>query len=210
MVQTARSEKSAEARRMEILGATLDLVAVRGGDNVRLRDVAGATGLSVGTLQHYFETRDNLLEEAFLLHHTAIIDSLQSANDPTLDPWTRIQRMIETVTPADRLKFRSSAWVELVSQAGRLERLGDAARETYEAWRAMFEAAAEQGIEQGIFSPRLPTHAAISALMAAVDGYEIVLVLGIGDTSAESIRASLVQLAEALLGVDSATTDVER
>ena len=48
-------------RKRAILDATLRLVAAQGAGAVRLRDVARESGVSVGSLQYYFDSRDQLV-----------------------------------------------------------------------------------------------------------------------------------------------------
>jgi AcrR family transcriptional regulator len=43
----------------------LCIVAERGLDDVSVREVASAAGVSIGTVQHYFRTKDDMLFTAF-------------------------------------------------------------------------------------------------------------------------------------------------
>ena len=61
-------------RKQAILDATLRLVAAQGAAAVRLRDVARAAGVSVGSLQYYFDSRDQLVRAAFDQHARAVVD----------------------------------------------------------------------------------------------------------------------------------------
>ncbi|MFI9051503.1 TetR/AcrR family transcriptional regulator [Streptomyces sp. NPDC053427] len=56
-----------EARRQEISEALWRLASARGLDGVSLRDVAAEADISLGRLQHYFRTKDEML--AFALQH---------------------------------------------------------------------------------------------------------------------------------------------
>src|SRR5262249_36497332 len=60
-----RAPYRCDEQRVAILDATLDLVASEGCDTLRLRDVAARARVSIGSVQHYFDTRENLLIEAF-------------------------------------------------------------------------------------------------------------------------------------------------
>lgn len=51
----------AEARRAELAAATRRVVLRRGMEGVTLRDVAQEAGWSIGILQHYFKSKDELL-----------------------------------------------------------------------------------------------------------------------------------------------------
>jgi AcrR family transcriptional regulator len=54
-----------DERRAEIVGALLRIIDEHGLDGVSVRDVATAAGVSVGRVQHYFPTKDRLLQAAF-------------------------------------------------------------------------------------------------------------------------------------------------
>ena len=56
----------AQARRPQILDAAMRAIIEHGFDAVRYVDVAEEAGVAVGTVQHYFASRDALLGAAFL------------------------------------------------------------------------------------------------------------------------------------------------
>jgi AcrR family transcriptional regulator len=58
-----------DARRREIADALLALAAAEGLESVSLRHVAAAAGISMGAVQHYFRTKDEMLQ--FALQHQA-------------------------------------------------------------------------------------------------------------------------------------------
>ncbi|MCO1658336.1 TetR family transcriptional regulator C-terminal domain-containing protein [Pseudonocardia sp. S2-4] len=58
-----------EARRREIAEAVLRLAAADGLESVSLRQVAAEAGISMGAVQHYFRTKDDML--GFALEHLA-------------------------------------------------------------------------------------------------------------------------------------------
>ena len=54
-----------DVRRREIVEALLAIIGEQGLDGVSLREVATKAGVSVGRVQHYFRTKDQMLEAAF-------------------------------------------------------------------------------------------------------------------------------------------------
>lgn len=52
-------------RKQEVTDALLRIVAVRGLDQVSVRQVAAEADVSIGTVQHYFPTKDDMLAAAF-------------------------------------------------------------------------------------------------------------------------------------------------
>jgi AcrR family transcriptional regulator len=61
-VQPLSSRRPREAA---LTDAVLSIVAERGLDHVSVREVASAAGVSIGTVQHYFPTKDDMLLAAF-------------------------------------------------------------------------------------------------------------------------------------------------
>lgn len=56
-----------ERRREEILRATLRLIGARGADSVTHRAVAGEAGVPLSATTYYFDSKEQLLEQALLL-----------------------------------------------------------------------------------------------------------------------------------------------
>ncbi len=56
---------SRRPRRTALTNAVLTIVAERGLDQVSVREVAATAGVSIGTVQHYFPTKDDMLLAAF-------------------------------------------------------------------------------------------------------------------------------------------------
>ena len=54
-----------QIRRTQLTDALLSITATRGLDQVSVREVASAAGESIGTVQHYFATKDQMLLFAF-------------------------------------------------------------------------------------------------------------------------------------------------
>lgn len=53
------------SRRDSLTDSVLRIVAERGLDSVSIREVAAASGVSIGTVQHHFPTKDAMLAAAF-------------------------------------------------------------------------------------------------------------------------------------------------
>src|SRR5215469_3823848 len=63
-----RETETSEPRRTEILEAALRIVAAGGPDAITFRRVAERAGVPLGSLTYYFESREDLLREAFRLY----------------------------------------------------------------------------------------------------------------------------------------------
>lgn len=195
------SDKTLRERREAILRTTLTLVAEMGADNVRLRDVSARAGVSIGTLQHYFVTRDQMLREAFSLHAHSVVTKLREAAQSAVDPWDQIRRLIETVTQAPDYLQRCALWIEFAAASLRDPDLRHLMEQAYEGWREPLLAAVHEGIDKGLFSPLLSPEAAVSNLLALIDGYEIAQALKIPGVSRSHVSQQLQDVAATLLQV---------
>lgn len=108
--RAAPARKSADARRDEIVRATLGLVATKGFAGVTLREVAQEVGIVHGLIRHYFAGRDELVAAAFEHAVTAELaadDALVSgrAPVPALAAWL-------AATPEQHYRVWIDAWSE--------------------------------------------------------------------------------------------------
>jgi len=196
------SEEVLRERRAAILQVTLGLVAEVGTDNVKLRDVAARAGVSVGTLQHYFVTRDQILRDAFSQHAHAVVSTLQEAARSPVDPWERIRLLLQTITASpENLRQRCVLWIEFAAASLRDPELRRLMEDAYEGWREPLLSAVKEGIASGLFKPVLPPETAVSNLLALIDGLEMALALEIPGISNEQVFQQLHDVAAVLLGV---------
>jgi TetR/AcrR family transcriptional regulator, regulator of biofilm formation and stress response len=72
IVSKRSARKPPEDRRSTILDATLRLIATEGVDSITHRRVATAADVPLGSTTYYFESREQLLREAFRLYLTRI------------------------------------------------------------------------------------------------------------------------------------------
>src|SRR6267143_4416601 len=61
MESQGRQRKTAEPRRDELVRAAYGLLAERGFEGLRTREVAGAVGVNIATLHYYFPSKEDLI-----------------------------------------------------------------------------------------------------------------------------------------------------
>ena len=92
------------ARRHSIAEAVFRLAAARGADAVSLRDVAGEAGVSLGMVQHYFRSKDEML--LFALDHMRdrVAGRLRSRLGNLADAGPRdiVRAVLTELLPADQ------------------------------------------------------------------------------------------------------------
>lgn len=186
-------------RKRAILEATLRLVAAQGAAAVRLRDVARAAGVSVGSLQYYFDSRDQLIREAFDQHARDVVDLVARAGDPSAPPPARLAAVIEAAVLRPDLRYSAALWMEFVTAGLHDDQLRTLLAGGYEAWRDLLTEAVLAGIATGDFRPLLPTETVVACLVALIDGFELAVAIDVADATPAAIAATITGAATALL-----------
>ena len=124
------------ARRRDILVATLALVRRGGIAAVTSRAVAREAGVPLGSLSYYFDGKDDLLEQALLLHVDEevarlreISDTLTADEEP--DPQEAARAFMSVLREGD---LATIAQFELYLEAGRNPALREAAARCFAAY----------------------------------------------------------------------------
>lgn len=164
----------AARRRAEILCGTIRVIARDGVVAAKLKDIARESGVSLGLIQHYFDTRENLIDAAFgammRVVSRASAQRAQSADDPLRFIYEMIRmHVFGTVAFPERWGF----WSELWAASGRSDHLRGVATQVYGLWAHPLEAALRRLQQQR----RLPSGADPSTLtvgmLALMDGLSI-------------------------------------
>ncbi|GAA1134649.1 hypothetical protein GCM10009606_13550 [Nocardioides aquiterrae] len=193
-------------RKRLILDKTLGLVAQRGTSNVRLKDVAASANVSVGTLQHYFDSRDQLIRAAFTQHAYGVIDQVLGTPSRTATPWEALRTMFANVYAGSDLAQRCALWIEFVAASRHDDRLRELMAEFWNAWSAPIRTAVRRGIEDGSFAPVADVDSVVATLLAIIDGGETAVALKARTMDRDVLTTELQAAAAALLGVSEAAT----
>jgi AcrR family transcriptional regulator len=109
-----------EERRREIAAAVLRLVATRGVEAASLRAVAGEAGVSMGAVQHYFTTRDEMLRFALAHNNTLLAERgarLLAERQPAT-PRETFRLFCDLLLPFDEdSRTAARLWAGLISRA---------------------------------------------------------------------------------------------
>lgn len=187
-------------RRTIILDATLALVPKLGADNVRLKDIAAEARISVGTLQHYFETRDGLIEAAFAHHARRVVDGVSAALKTGDSPWGQVRSLIERFSMVNDVEFRSALWVEFAAGSARDRELRHLMGQAYVEWRTILGNAVRAGISDGTFAPPVSGDQAVDGICALLDGYEVANAIHVWRDDGATTNAVLLKLVGAIVG----------
>lgn len=164
----------ATRRRAEILCGSIRVVARDGVAAAKLKDIARESGVSLGLIQHYFDTRERLIDATFGAMMQVIsretVRKAATVEDPLQFVYEAIRlHVFGTVMFPERWGF----WSELWAASGRSDHLRSVATKIYELWERPFEAALRRLEDQG----RLPDGADPARLtigmLALMDGLAI-------------------------------------
>lgn len=180
-----------EERKTAVLDAAEQLLAVHGFDALRLRDVAKAAGVSIGLIQHYFTTRDELLRE-----------TMRTASHRRASQWTQLasgheqarEKLAALLEGALNDRHRCVIWLETCAAASRHPELVPDVERTQEAWRSAIRAAIEAGVTDEDFNPTIPVEDIVNLLVSLIDGLMLATATA---PSGPAERAHRVQLLRA-------------
>lgn len=191
-----------EERRREVLDAAIRCLARTGYEAVRLRDIAKEAGVSIGLLQHHFESREELLEHAFRQASSDLLETWQGVTGAHREPWDRIVALIDQLRAQEDPKAHCTTWTEFAAAAARYPHLRAGFAQVYGTWQRLLDSAVREGVDAGQFRPLLPVEDVVRSVLAHVDGCELAIASDIGVMTAEEMCALTVRLARTLLQVE--------
>lgn len=138
-------------RREQLLDAAIAVVAKKGYEATTIRDVAGAAGVSTGTVNYYFAGRDDLLRSALVEVSHRFQQRIERAT-AGLGPRDVLDRLIDLSTPSTPEQIDAQiVWGEFWAQAARDEELRALHETLYDGWRKLIAKTVLAGIRQGAF-----------------------------------------------------------
>ncbi len=201
--QTPGPAAIAEDPRTVILEAAAHGLVEHGYDRVRLRDIARRAGFSIGLIQHYFDTREELLKQAYAYSSDVLVQRWRDTASTEDDPWRRIVALIDELADDVDLRAHCIRWTEFCVIAARRPQLAREVQRVYDLWRDDLTEAIEAGVQSGLFALKLPLPDTLDLLLTAVDGFELELAAGITDLDGRRLREVLLNTARLVLGLPS-------
>jgi AcrR family transcriptional regulator len=200
-VWTKRAAAAAETREA-ILAAACKVIADVGFENIRMRMVAVAAGVSTAALHYHFDTRENLFAEAlrYSFERTgADVYEARGASDSATARLARIVSASLPVTPS--LKQEWSMWQELWCRANRDADSRTLAVELYRQHHRWIQETIADGIATGEFAAcDAAAHAKLVSCLC--DGFGVQVMLR--NIPVAEARAAIWRLAAGPLGIDAA------
>jgi AcrR family transcriptional regulator len=197
-----RRARRAGRDKLHVLRAARRVIAERGADATRFRDVADETGSAISTLQYSFGSREDLIIAAFEAAAAADFERVRRAAEAADGPVDRLRALVSQSVVAESDEDAREAWlvwVEYWRAAARDHELRAGSADVYARWRALVGSVLADGRAAGAFRRDLDIDQAATQVMALLDGVGVPLVLRHpGITSAGAASAVLDALASIL------------
>jgi TetR/AcrR family transcriptional regulator, transcriptional repressor of bet genes len=197
------SPRLQDYRRAQILCAAVQVVAAQGVDKARLKDISDMAGVSLGMVQHYFRTREELMAQTFQVMMSVSLLSWNRLASTEPDPLVSLfagmrLHVVGSVTFAHRWGF----WSELWSGARRDEMLAEIAHQIYQQWNEPFHDLIAELIATNRITVNGSAEHMSMILMALIDGLAARSLVDPESLPADAIYARLVETASVLLQIE--------
>ncbi|GHP00268.1 hypothetical protein KSF_103150 [Reticulibacter mediterranei] len=159
-----------EQRRKELIALAYSIIAEKGFEGLRVRDVASRAGINGATLHYYFPTKEAMVQ-AVVEHLTEQFSTLREQNSELTDPLAMLRQEFADVT------YRMEKFPELFIVAAELElrSLRDSSiavilKEMYQAWQDYLAALLQNGVTQKVFRSDLDVQTTAIAITTLIRG----------------------------------------
>jgi AcrR family transcriptional regulator len=185
-----------DARRSQVAEAVEHLIADGGLDGVTVARTAAAAGISVGLVQHYFPSKDDMLLHTFTAIRNRIEQRVMIDAGRAADAGARIEQILlaalSDLLPFDDVRRRECrVALAFTGRAIDSPALADALRASNGHLRALLAEAIHNGKECGEVPPATAEHAEAAHLVAHLDGLILHAYTDPGSMPLESAKAVL-------------------
>jgi len=181
-----------DARRRELAEAAGGVVARDGVDGASLRAVATEAGWSVGSMRHYFATKDELLVFALRYVGERIEDRIDQRPRDEGTARGDLRAAVVEMLPLDAVRRREAlVWLAFIARAGVQPGLGAAAERVWRAVNGPLARRLRAAVDRGELPPDFAVDDHALGLQALVDGLVVHLVSTPELVSAQRALAAL-------------------
>lgn len=161
-----------EERRTEILEITCEVVIERGFAATRIADVAKRLGVSSSLIHYHFDSKEQLLAEAFAHYARKDIAEMEAEIEAAPSAVAQLDRLVHNYVPEGSGDVEWMLWIDGWGEALRNPMMRKISQELDEQSASLAERVIRHGIETGEFACSDPAAAAMR-LTAVVDGLAV-------------------------------------
>ena len=159
-------------RRAEILEVTCEVVIERGFAATRIADVAKRLGVSSSLIHYHFDSKEQLLAEAFAHYARKDVAEMEAEIEAAPNAVAQLDRVIHNYVPEGSGDVEWMLWIDGWGEALRNPMMRKISQELDEQSAALAERVIRHGVETGEFVCVDPAAAAMR-LTAVVDGLAV-------------------------------------
>ncbi|MGF0539513.1 TetR family transcriptional regulator C-terminal domain-containing protein [Agrobacterium sp. ES01] len=160
-------------RREDLIRATLDCIAETGLQGATVRQIAARAGVTGGLIRHYFTSKNQMVEAAYIETIASMNGAVIAAADPaTGDARTRLRKFIvANVSPPVTDPRTLSLWAAFISHVRVDPGFADIHRQNYLSFLKALEDLIEEVLnDSGRPTPRAECHEYAIAINGLIDG----------------------------------------
>lgn len=189
--------RTTSRRADELAEAMIDLVAEGGLDVLSVRAVAARAGVSIGTVQYHFATKDDMLVGAFGRVVARVDERLVGVTEP--DPRRQLTAVLAQLVPLDDTR-EAEARVMVAFAAAAVHHPGLAEIQSRVLSDVVEQLAQGFAAERGVDAPTAQDRTSARLALAAVDGLALHAVSGAAGTRPRRLKQDVDQIVVHLLG----------
>ncbi|HEX2618969.1 MAG TPA: TetR/AcrR family transcriptional regulator [Phototrophicaceae bacterium] len=185
-----------DQRRHDLTTAAYALIAERGFEGLRVRDVAAQAGVNIATLHYYFPTKENLIGGVVdhLIHQFLTLEAPAVEGEPDT-PFTQLHHVILDLQYQLQVAPEMFAVLtELHLRSQRDEHIRTLLADMNQRWQNHLESICQTGIETGIFRTDLDAPRTASLMIALVKGISLQALSGLDQFDFDAIWHDIARM----------------
>ncbi len=190
----------ARQRRGEILLAASRVISRKGVHHARLVDIADEARVSIGMIQHYFRSRNNLVRETFRWKLEESLASYESYLQDDSTAWQDVESLCRMLT-REPFEAINSLWLEFFSLCNRDPDFAILGSELWERWAGQIRSVVERGIENGEFTTGSSPDDVAARFVSLADGLGFRVLIHHKGMSIDRMHRLLLEGAARELGI---------
>lgn len=160
-----RRREDSEARKRQLVTACAELIATKGYSHTSVRDIARHVGISTGTLQHHFPTKEDLLVGTLNHVGSDFLAHMKEALDGGASAPNKLRRFARAVLDSPRHDIGWRVWIAFWHEASINPEIAPAAYNQSTQTEELLTAVIVAGCENGELNCKEPEMNAVEFLV---------------------------------------------